>query len=497
MLRKLIYILLGFFFTLACSTHSNPYRQPQSSSFIREIEDWKFKLNSRNLNANECSGELALLRSQITEGKLVLLSENEVKSQGDNTLQNLWQIRLRLHNQLPQLLNCREDILKTFHQLRQVEDLLGDRFYAEKPLDPGTIDYSKVPVPFRDNDFYHGYLIRPEMANQRLEFQAGDIMLSRGISFFSAALTRIPHPVGHFSHLALVHRDDAGKVNTIESYAQTGGVGIFSEVESLKNENARILLLRPRDRKLGKTAADLMMKEAQTKKIPYDFAMDINDDSKMICAEVSYHAYRRASNGKILIPQFNSKISGGLDNFVRDVGMRTEIILSPRDMEIDSRFEMIAEFKDYRILRDMRYRDTILTKIYEWMEKDKYELHHDAKTMVAEYVVWPLRKTPLFPLMRKFGVPEIPPGTPKSFFVSMAQLNEVAEMIYAPLEKMDQDHVRSTGWHMTTQEIDQAVEKIKADDLDKYLYGRGQTFHMLLHAKNQYPAPPPKNEGGN
>jgi hypothetical protein len=337
-------------------------------------------------------------------------------------------------------------------------------------------------------------LIRPEYAQQRLEFNSGDILLTRGISFFSAALSRIPDPVGQFSHFVLLHKDDKNNVNSIESYAQTGGVSTFSEAEALKNENSRILLLRPRDGKLGKAAADWMMAEISKRKIGYDFEMDIAEPNKMICAEVSYHAYRAASGNTFNLPESNSLVSKKLAGFVKKVGMKADIILSPRDMELDSRFEMIAEFKDYRILRDLRYRDAILSKIYQWMMDEQYELHNDILTGTLEYVAWPSRNTFLFPLMQKisFGkIPDIPPGTPRQFFATMAQLNQASEIIYEQLLLLDQQNIKNTGWHMTTQQLSSAIEKIRKEDLADYIndYNRGQKFHMWLRSKNQFPQP--------
>ena len=492
-MKLLPYAFGLIFLAIACST--NPYRTPQSVSFMHETEDWKFKLNSRSLNTNECASELTSLRQQITEEKLTQMSDQEVRNDGANILENLWLIRLRLHDQLQNLKRCKNEVIQTFQQLRSIEDLLGDKYYNEKPLNPKDIDYANTPVPFRDNDFYHGYLARPTIANQRLEFQSGDVLLTRGVSFFSAALARIPYAVGQFSHFVMLHRD-GNTVNSIESYAQTGGVGIFSEVEALKNENSRILVLRARNQSLAKGAADYMWTESHRRKIPYDFEMNVRDDSKMTCSEVPYHGFRVASNGSFLLPEDSTAVSDKLGPFMKKVGMNSDGILSPRDMEADSRFELVAEFKDYRVLRDLRYRDAILSKMFDWMANRGYELNHDGATLVAQYLVWPLRKTPLFPMIRKLGkMPEIPEGTPRKFFITLAQLNTTAELIYDQVIERDKETIKKTGWPMTSNQLASLIEEIRLDDLDRYMRRYGQTFHMTLHAKDQIP--PIDNSPGN
>jgi hypothetical protein len=207
------------------------------------------------LSSIPCSVRVQL-RQQLTEENLIQLSEGQVRFAGEAIMQNLWLIRVRLHQQLAQLPVCRDQIYMTFQHLRGVEDLIGDRYYAEKPLHPNQIDFAHQPIPMRDNDYFHGYRVIPELQGKNFEFQSGDILISRGISFFSAALTHIPQPVGEFSHMGLVYKDDQGNVSMMESYPQTNGVTIFAEGAALQHENVRLMILRPKDTDLGKRAAE-------------------------------------------------------------------------------------------------------------------------------------------------------------------------------------------------------------------------------------------------
>src|SRR6185437_13450607 len=109
-----------------------------------------------------------------------------------------------------------------------------------------------------------------------------------------------------FSHVVLVHVDQAtGKTETIESYVGPGA-GIYDIDYALKNENVRLLLLRPKDPTMGARAADFMYEKvrdavAAGQPIPYDYGFDFQDHSSLSCAEVAEWGYQDASNGQMIL----------------------------------------------------------------------------------------------------------------------------------------------------------------------------------------------------
>jgi hypothetical protein len=496
---KLVFISLAFGL-VACS--HNISRGPQSESSLPQTIDHYFSLSQNSLTNDTCSAALKEIRQNLSEEKVQSLSSAQIKTSSDDMMEKLFQIRLHLHDQLPNIKDCKSELHDTFYQLRYMEELLALESLGLKNQRPSDFDFFKQPIPLKADEKYYGYRFRHGYNLNNLQFRSGDIMVTRGVSFFSAALTRIPNVDGQFSHFVMVHVDDkTGKVSTMESYAQTGGVTDFDINYALQNENARILLLRPKDQALAKKAADLMMKKildlkAKKKQIPYDYAMDVRDPSSMTCAEVAHWSYRWASDDKFNLPENKSAVIRELVPFMKSVGMPNAEILAPRDMELDSRFDVIAEFRDYRILRDMMYRDMILTKMYDWMSKEGYVLNHNLKTLFATNIVWPIRRTPAWPLVRKaLGVSDFPKGTPRSFFSTYNKLNEVGDVIYEKLEAADANYKKETGTYLTTQQLGETLEAIRKKDLEAYQNGDRKTFHNMLRNPKQV-VNPQENYGG-
>lgn len=489
--------LFVFFSLLISCTHSkNNPRWPQSETNLPELIEKHFLVTQKEpLTKENCGSYLKELRSEVIEEKVQYLDSSWLQSHADDLDNQLWSIRLTLHDQIGNVPTCRNEIFKTLYQIRYVQDLIGTEagnFKAQKPADIKFFDdkNEKRPVPFKSDEKFYGYNFRPGINLKNFEFRSGDIMVTRGVSFFSAALTRTKDVDGQFSHFVLVHvNDQTGKVSTIESYAQTGGVTDFDINYALQNENSRILVLRPRDPILAKKAADLIMKKVMDLKskgqqIPYDYRMNIKDPSSMTCAEVAHYAYRWASNEKFNIPESKSSIVKSMQDFMSSAGIPDAAVLAPRDMETDSRFEMIAEFKDYRILRDLIYRDVLMTKIYEWMSEKNYRLNHSLKTLFTP-VVWVTRQTPLWPLAQRFGAPDFPKGTPLKFFTTLSKLNEVADIIYSELELADLKFQDKTGRWMTTSQLLAVLEEIRENDLKRYLANDNKAFHNMLKNRQQ------------
>lgn len=454
-------------------------------------------VHQRSLSDANCSSFIKDMRKELVEESAQMLPDSFVMANGTLLSEKLWQIRLKLHDQLASVKSCKEDIQKAFVQIRYIEDLLALKMSKTKRIQPDDVKFFNEVPAFMTNERFHNYHFKPGIDFSSFRRKNGDLMVTRGITFFSAALTRIPNLDGQFSHFVLVNIDEkTGKETTIESYAQTGGVSIFDMKYALQNENARILVLRPHDAEVARNASNLIVEQVEElkkegKQIPYDYDMNIDDPSAMTCAEVAHWAYRWASNDQFDIPENKSTVSPGLKKFTQDAGISEGKILTPKDIEVDSRFDVIAEYKDLRILRDMIYKDVILTKIYDWMIQEKYELNYGLKSLFAAGVVFPLRHTPLWPLMTKLGMPDFAEGTPFKFFSTFNKLTEIGGVLYKQLEDIDKTFEKRNGWPMTTTQLKAALEDLRKKDLEKYIDGTQAesmaAWHNMLRNPNQWP----------
>jgi hypothetical protein len=189
-----------------------------------------------------------------------------------------------------------------------------------------------------------------------VEIHSGDILLSRGDAPTSALIARGNDYPGNFSHVALVYVDETtGIVSIIESHIEKG-VALASAADYVRDTKLRVMILRPRadlpllqaDPLLPHKAAKYMFERARCGHIPYDFAMDTRDASRMFCSEVAADAYDHF--GVKLWTGLSHISSAGARNWLSAFGVRNFTTQEPSDLEYDPQLSVIAEWRDYETL---------------------------------------------------------------------------------------------------------------------------------------------------
>lgn len=448
--------------------------------------------------------EISLIRNDLTcsriEDTLLHLSEdhfiselqeslNEEKSLYLNlVMHETWNLRLEINQNLAYLKNCEKSVRQLITLARGIEDLAGFIQSQSPSLTGAQIDFQKQPVPMLENKSFYGYFTKNNrMLNQTLELESGDLLVTRGTSFFSATLSSITENPGDFSHFVLVHKNDQNqKIETLESYAQTGGIARYDLEFALKNENARILLLRPKFKPVAKKGAEYFYQQilAEEKKLKprtkYDYNLDLTTEDKMTCSEIAYWSYLKASNGTIRIPESKSALPESLGPILDLAKIPRVPMLSPQDMEVDSRFETLAEFKDYRLVQDTRMRNAILRNIFSWVNNKNYKLHQSTKSFLLSYLIHPISRTPIWPMVKGFLNITIPKEAPKGFVRLLYQISDISENIYSKLSPLNSNQMKETGFPMTKPQMDLAIEKIRIDDLAAFENNQKNTFHSYF-----------------
>ena len=211
--------------------------------------------------------------------------------------------------------------------------------------------------------------------------QSGDIFISRGGAPTSALIARGNDYPGNFSHAALACLDrqdslingfpEPREIYLVESHIERGVV--VSDIDDyLKDTKLRILILRFRsdhpalksNDTLPVVAAKYAMANALAKHIPYDFAMDISDPSKLFCSEVVSFAYKQAG---INLWASRSHISSpGVRNWLADFGVKNFTTQEPSDLEYDPQLQVVAEWRDFETL----YKDHLDNAVVDVMLED-------------------------------------------------------------------------------------------------------------------------------
>lgn len=471
-MKTLLLFSCVLFLSLSASAKRSPagadLEPPQLSNPLKDTEEILRDVKDP-LFPTSCVSYLSKLEKGIDEFDVKKFSLSQLSAEAEKIAENSWKIRQHVHHSLDQLTpECVEKVQTTFRQLRFVEDYfleIGRKIVHQKPSE---IDFLKQEFfPIRDTSpaYFH--------FQGQGEFKSGDLFISRGLSFLSAMIARLGKRPTQFSHVVSLYEDpQEKKIKTIESYVGVG-VSFYDLDYALKNENGRILWLRSKDEKLGERAVSLMgafVKERLDKKNPikYDYDLDFKDHTTMSCAEVSQAAFQMASDGEFTIPFYPNEIVKG-EGLIKRLNLVRGKTFEPGDMEIDPRFTLIGEFRDLRVTRDQRQKDAIMSAIFKWMDEHQYELKDNFKAKMAGGMIHKVRKTFLWPVVKKMlKLEDFSKEIPSRMLKTMSLINDLGEGILVELKKRDDTHLKEFGIPMTHIDLSKELDKMRDEDLKTF-----------------------------
>lgn len=190
-----------------------------------------------------------------------------------------------------------------------------------------------------------------------IKIHSGDILISRGGAATSALIARGNDFAGNFSHIALVYVDPKTHLASIVEAHIERGVAVSSLEDYVRDVKLRVMVLRLRadlpavvaDPMLPHRAASQALRRAQQSHIPYDFAMDFSDSSRLFCSEVASAAY--GSYGVKLWMGLSHISAAGLRRWLAGFGVRNFATQEPSDLEYDPQLQIVAEWRDLETLR--------------------------------------------------------------------------------------------------------------------------------------------------
>lgn len=464
-------ILSACILTISSCANWTSWRKPsQMSKDSLEVLDQSQliidRVATREINAQNCLGHLDSFIQSYDKLSGVLNIE-VIKGQGREILDQNFEARMALHSMLGVLpVECKTKIKELNLKMRMVEDLVGVYYYDTPQIPAESIDYQAEAIPVYDAEKYLPYHVGKGIdSKQKFEFKNGDMMITKGVSFISSTISEIASPKSLFSHIVFVHVDEKTKdVTTIESYVGKG-VSIFPIDEALKNENSRILILRAKDSELASKAANYMYDKVQALKakkkfIPYDYELDFSDNTRLSCEEVAYDSFKTVSNGAMIIPEVESDVLMSDPKFLKRIGIKKGPMMVPTDMETDSRFEIVLDWTDYRVMRDSARKDAVLGEMFRWINEYNYSVHENLKSIAAK-VIWSTRSIPVvWPMLAKLaGMPkDFTKDVPSLTISTMASLKTIGGELLPVVTKADQEMYKKTGRWMTKAELHKVLD---------------------------------------
>jgi len=448
---------------------------PLPRSLLPGIRMFREAIQNPAFNADTCASFLGDIYASLFRASPSYFDLPEVKKHAETIVQEIFRTRIDLRRQLAKMESlgsvppsCVNAMRDTMRASLFMSEYIAEQFIPFAPQD--RVFSGTAP----------SLLLNPDFGG-RLELESGDVLISRGDAFVSGAIARLGDTDGNFSHAALVYMDPRTReIFTVEAHIEIGAV--VAPVEKyLTDGKSRSVVFRQKDPKLAAEAARVMFERvkkasASGRNLPYDFAMlmDGKDkagqpaDAALFCSEVVSVGYALASGGSFRIPKYRTDLRMKNDAFRKAIGIEAKDSFAPSDMETESRFEIVAEWRNLGKTQRSRMTDAVITQIYAAMDEKGYALRNPAGAALKRDIAYTARHLPLFGslLGERF-----PANMPRSTLGTMFALNKTAEAMLTQLEQANAEKSR-TGFAMTGAEMQAFLRALIDRDREAYLRHR-------------------------
>lgn len=393
----------------------------------------------------------------------------DLKRSAPSLMAGLFDTRAWLRDQIPywhkrglMTREVQKAMRDVFRALRYASDMLGEIFNEHHRSTNSAADQRAF------TGTSHNTFAAPELHDSgHHPFEAGDVILIRGTRSNSAAIARIGDVDSQFSHVGIVHIDDAGKHWFVESLIEIGAT--ISPLENaLTGHTGRAALYRYRDRDIARTAARSIydrVARALDGSIPhihYDFSMRLDGDKELFCSKLVRRAFESASNGKIVLPSFPTRFDMQNRDFIQRIGVRTEETFAPGDLELEPDLRLIAEWQDYRVTSSMRLQDLIMVKLFEWMEVYGYKFEETFMVgLISRLGRASSRLSKGVKQMLADVIPIVPPNMPRKTIATIVMLHKTAEPLLETLMQIEDETIRATGRPLHPREVLAWLEEVR------------------------------------
>jgi hypothetical protein len=434
---------------------------------------------------NTFSSSSCVVAAQKIEKSFMELKASDYQSQlgsqeHSEISQELWDLKLKLHKGLRTFHEfgdyspeCANALRGAFRAIRLVEDFVEEDFARKHPdLEiPNSAFEIGNPFVHKAREFQKFELSK--------DLRSGDILLTRGNAFTSAAIASLGEFDTQFSHMSIVHVDEQGKIWTVEAHIEVGSF-VRPLEDHIKDRNFRTMVIRFDDRMLAAAAASFafenVKKASETKgNINYDFGFDMDEDHNLFCSEVISWAFDKVSAGEVKIPFIRNKIQKRKPTFVRDLGITAKESFIPADIEIDPRFKIIAEWRDAKRINDSHEKDAILQAMYSWVDSHNYRMINgsSSKSKFYKNIVWVMRRTPI---LKIFVKEKLPLNMSRTLIGYFGVLESIGEMLQTRLAIANTDAITIRGVPLLPNEKFKILESYRVKDLKE---NKGQLHKMF------------------
>ena len=287
----------------------------------------------------------------------------------------------------------------------------------------------------------------------------------RGMHHNSAAIARIGDVHSQFSHLCIVHTDEAGKQWVVESLIEEGAV-ISPLEKALSQGLGRCVLLRHKDTELAGRASVLIYDlvhhshEKGGERIWYDFTMELLAPStELFCSKLVRLAFELASERKYSLPTFTTRYDMKNRDFLDRVGVTAHETFAPADIELEPDFDIVAEWQDYRVTSRLRLQDFLMDALFRWMDEHGYAFRPDLPVhLIGVFGRLSGNFSDKAKDLMESVVPRVPPNMRRSAIQAVAMLQFTAEPLLKELLALERHSVEGRGHPLHARDVFEYLE---------------------------------------
>lgn len=474
-----------------------------------------------------------------------------------------------------QLEDCATRLRIALRNIRELEDVTGLNVLNKAGKTPDVLSKNPILYPMVDATWPNLLMNRELNGNKKLDrsmVKSGDVFLVKGTMFAAAPISRVSKVDNQFTHIAVAYVDDGslfgpqnkGNVYFINAEPDFG-VEIVGFDFFVKDRKARLLQYRysesngdaKRSAELAAQAAkyvaamsvprvnpkdltDLTLADRLLatnnnlpKLIPYNFAMDLANKDALFCSQVVSFAFDHICQnqacetypkyipaGKSAIPLSVSKFDVANNSLAKILELQKEEIFSPADIEIDPRFQLLAEWRDYSVINESRITDMTNTKIFQYIENNKYSfIMNDTLNIMANVGNKVIKQAGMLPdyspdgyakgtmmmafLIKYTGpgqlivdqIPNLPADKVTKLMVDQGVPADMANKVAANgkqtlarilnhasittrLANLNEQNLKVKGRYLTAKQMDFVVDQIRNKDCERYIKGEGP---VMIH----------------
>lgn len=381
----------------------------------------------------------------------------------------LWDLKMQIRQEMHEAFNkgefdqeCSIIARDLFYKIRHKEDYLDEETFRNEGQK--VIDHS-----FEDSKYLR---VNPEFEGRNLNkmLRSGDIILSRGKAYTSAAISNLGEFDTQFSHMSFVYQDEKGKFWTIEAHIEIGSF-VRDLEDHIEDKNARTVVFRYYDQALAHQAAKAAFEKVKTTfetkgPINYDFGFDKTDSSELFCSEVVSHGFDLVTEKSIDIPLYESEIFKRKPKIVKQLGLKSAKSFIPADIEVDPRFKIVSEWKNPNIIADILQKDAVVHALFKWSDEEGHVLQQASTGTSVLYrnIVWPMRRVPF---LKRFFIDKLPLNMSREMVGYFGVLETIGKILHDEIIRSENSILNEESRLMTAAEKAQLLEEFRKQNNKK------------------------------